>query len=304
MPGKKNAKVAQKPKKKPPVNEKYKDRIFKSLFGNPEHKDWTLALYNAVNNSHYRNPESIQFNTIDDALFVGLQNDVSFLIAFELNLWEHQSTFDPNMPTRFLRHFAQLLEKYIVISKYNPFSTKLQTLPRPRFVCFYNGTKEEPENIVLKLSDAFGISSEESDIEVKVTMLNINYGKNQKLLDACNPLKEYAWLVETIRQHQKEKNNLEAAIDLAIDEMPKDFVIRSFIIGNRAEVKKMLLTEWNQQEMLQRDRDEVRMDERQRIAKEMLQENLPIAMITKISKLSEDVVRSLASSRSSALVRG
>ena len=88
MPGKKNAKVAQKTKQKQPVNEKYKDRIFKSLFGNSEHKDWTLALYNAVNNSHYRNPENIQFNTIDDALFVGLQNDVSFLIAFELNLWE------------------------------------------------------------------------------------------------------------------------------------------------------------------------------------------------------------------------
>ena len=296
MAGKKKTKVAQKPKEKQPVNEKYKDRIFKSLFGNPEHKDWTLALYNAVNNSHYRNPENIQFNTIDDALFVGLQNDVSFLIAFELNLWEHQSTFDPNMPTRFLRHFAQLLEKYIVISKYNPFSTKLQPLPRPRFVCFYNGTKEEPERIVLKLSDAFGISSEESDIEVKVTMLNINYGKNQKLLDACKPLKEYAWLVETIRQHQKEKNNLEAAIDLAIDEMPKDFVIRSFIIGNRAEVKKMLLTEWNQQEMLQRDRDEVRMDERQRMATEMIQENLPLAMIAKISKLSEDIVRGIAAS--------
>lgn len=301
MANKKKTKVAQKPQEKQqekqPVNEKYKDRIFKSLFGNPEHKDWTLALYNAVNNSQYTNPNDIQFNTIDDALFVGLQNDVSFIFMFELNLWEHQSTFDPNMPVRFLRHYAQVLEKHIVLSHYNPFSTKLQRLPRPRFVCFYNGTKKQPEQVTLKLSDAFGISSEESDIEVKVTMININYGKNQKLLEACKPLKEYAWLVETIRQHQKEKNNLEVAIDLTIDEMPKDFVIRNFIIGNRAEVKKMLLTEWNEQEMLQRDRDEVRMDERQRIAVDMLKsKRFSRADVVQFSKLSEDVVDSIEKS--------
>ena len=30
------------------VNDEYKDRLFKFVFGNPEHKDWTLSLYNAV----------------------------------------------------------------------------------------------------------------------------------------------------------------------------------------------------------------------------------------------------------------
>ena len=43
-------------------------------------------------------------------------------------------------------------------------------------------------------------------------MLNINYGKNQQLMDACEPLKEYAWLVETVRQHQKEKMDLDVAV--------------------------------------------------------------------------------------------
>ena len=280
------------------ANRKYKDRVFNSIFGNPEHKDWTLSLYNAVNNSHYTNPDDIQFNTVDNALFLGIHNDVSFMfiILFELNLWEHQSTPNRNLPMRFLRHLVQLYDKYIAVSKYNVFSSTLQPLPRPRCVCFYNGTANEPERYVLKLSEAFGIPSEESDLEVKVTMININYGKNKELMNACKPLKEYAWLVEKIRQHQKETNDLEKAIDLTIDEMPRDFVIRDFIIGHRAEVKKMFLTEWNEQEMRQRDRDEVRMDERHRMASEMINDHKPLDEIIKYSKLAKDVIMGIAKS--------
>ena len=58
----------------------------------------------------------------------------------------------------------------------------------------------------------------------------------------------------------------------------------------------MFLTEWNEQEMRQRDRDEVRMDERRRMAQDMLRKNLPLALITEISKLSEDIVRGIAAS--------
>lgn len=264
----------------------YKDRLFKALFGNPAHKAWTLSLYNAVNNSNYTDPTAIKFNTVENTLFLGIHNDVSFLIAFEMVFWEHQSTFNPNEPLRILRHYAQALEKHIAITKdFNLYSSTLQRLPRPKFVCFYNGTQDQPDKIVLKLSDAFAITSsdesdgsegskgsknnnskckeseklekpEDYDVEVKVTMLNINYGKNKELMEACKPLKEYAWLVESVRQYQNEKKNLEAAIDSAIDDMPRDFVIRKYIIGHRAEVKKMFVSEWTEQEMLQRDRNE------------------------------------------------
>ena len=56
-------------------------------------------------------------------------------------------------------------------------------------------------------------------------------------MDACSPLREYAWLVDAVRRHQAEMNNLEAAVDAAIDEMPDDFMIKQFLVGNRAEVK-------------------------------------------------------------------
>ena len=110
------------------------------------------------------------------------------------------------MPMRFFIYAAKLYEKYISNSDYYQYSSTLQKAPRPKCICFYNGTANQPEKKVLKLSEAFG---GEADIEVCVTMLNINYGKNKNLMEACRPLNEYAWLVETIRKYQRSFNNLE-----------------------------------------------------------------------------------------------
>ena len=68
------------------VNDEYKDRVFKYLFGNPAKREWTLALYNAVNGSSYENAEDIEYNTIEDAVYLGMRNDVSFIIVNELHL--------------------------------------------------------------------------------------------------------------------------------------------------------------------------------------------------------------------------
>lgn len=132
----------------------------------------------------------------------------------------------------------------------------------------------------------------EGDIEVVVTMLNINYGKNMTLMAACEPLSEYAWLVETIRRNQKVMINLEAAIDAAIDKMPDEFVIKKFLLQNKAEVKGMFLTEYDQEKVLSQAVNE----DRRRVATAMLKKNLPLALIAEISKLSEDVIKNIAHS--------
>ena len=268
-------------------NNEYKDRVFKFLFGNPENREWTLALYNAINGSNYDNPDDIHFNTIEDAVYLGMRNDVSFIIMDELHLWEHQSTYNPNMPMRFFLYAAKLYEKYIAVSDYHPYSSTLQKAPSPRCICFYNGTTDQLEKDFLILSDAFG---GKSDIEVRVTMLNINYGKNRQLMEACKPLNEYAWLVDTIRRHQRDLKNLEAAIDKAIDEMPDDFVIKEFLLLNKAEVKGMFLTEYNQEKVLEQAVSE----DRRRVARDMLIDGEPIEKIKRYSRLAEDVIRSLA----------
>ena len=73
----------------------YRDRLFKFIFGNPEHKEWTLSLYNAVNGTNYVNPEDIQLTTLDDAVYMNMKNDTSFLITETMNFWEQQSSFNP-----------------------------------------------------------------------------------------------------------------------------------------------------------------------------------------------------------------
>ena len=286
----------------------YKDRLFKFIFGNPENRNWTLSLYNAVNGTDYSNPDEIQFNTIADAVYMRMKNDVSFIIAFEMNLWEHQSTFNPNMPMRFFIYGGRLYEKYIATSDYYQYSSSLQPVPRPVCICFYNGTKEQPEKMILRLSDAY---EGEGDIEVRVTMLNINYGKNQSLMDACEPLKEYAWLVDAVRRHQAEKMDLDAAVDASMDEMSDEFVIKPFLMENRAEVKNMFLTEYNEEKVMEKEREEGRQEGRQEgerkrseeIASNMLKEGgVSAAFISKMTELSEEAVRKLAKTLGVAVV--
>jgi hypothetical protein len=175
----------------------------------------------------------------------------------------------------------------------------LLPLPKPNCICFYNGTAEQPERQMLRLSEAFG---GEGDIEVKVTMLNINYGKNRELMEACRPLGEYAWLVERVLQHQRVLHDFEAAVDAAIDEMPEDFAIRAFLLANRAEVKAMLLTEYDKERELELLRLEERREAKkeleaevnERVAKDMLKKNYPLDAIKDISRLSETHIRRLA----------
>jgi len=284
----------------------YKDRLFKFIFGNPDNKQWTLSLYNAMNGTDYTDPEGIRFNTIGDAVYMGMKNDVSFIICFEMNLWEHQSKFNPNMPMRFFLYAGRLYEKYITTSNYYQYSSSLQPVPRPVCVCFYNGTEEQPEKQVLKLSDAY---QGEGDIEVRVTMLNINYGKNQQLMDACRPLKEYAWLVDTVRRYQQKKMDLDAAVDAAISEMPDEFVIKPFLVANRSEVKAMFLTEYDEKKVLEMEREEGRLEGREEgrkeerkernneVAADLIKEGgMSASFIARISKLSESDVRNLADS--------
>ena len=111
---------------------------------------------------------------------------------------------------------AQL--EFIANSDYYQYSSTLQPVPRPGCMCFYNGTKDEPERDVQKFSDAY---KSEGDIEVKVNMLNINYGKNQQLMDACEPMKEYAWLVDAVRKHQNEFIPCQASLSIQMRQKNK-----------------------------------------------------------------------------------
>ena len=127
-----------------------------------------------------------------------------------------------------------------------------------KLVVFYNGTTEEPDETVLNLSDAFPEDRRnDADISVRVRMININTGRSPKVVEACKPLDEYTWLVGSIREREKVMP-LEAAVDAALDEMPDDFLIRPYLEANRVEVKKMLLTEYNETRTMEMFKNEGR----------------------------------------------
>ena len=232
----------------------YKDRLFKLIFGNPEQKGWTLSLYNAMNGTRYTDPNAIILNTIEDVVYMSMKNDVSFIIGDTLNFYEQQSTFNPNMPMRFLIYAGMIYSKYVEETPgYRRFSSSQQKAPTPKCVCFYNGMADEEDRITLRLSDSF---NGDSDIEVKVEMININFGHNKELLDACKPLQEYAWFVDKVRVNQELMKDLEKAIDATIEEMSDEALLKPFLVANQAEVKLMCITEYDEERAFAEQREE------------------------------------------------
>ena len=117
------------------VNRKYKDTLFRALFSERKH---LLSLYNAVNGTDYTNEDDLEVNTLDNVIYMKMKNDISFLFGFSLNLYEHQSSVNPNMPLRDLFYVADLLQK--IVKDKNLYSSCLVGIPTPKFVMFYNGT--------------------------------------------------------------------------------------------------------------------------------------------------------------------
>ncbi|MDE6739257.1 MAG: hypothetical protein K2K07_09195, partial [Lachnospiraceae bacterium] len=176
------------------VQRNYKDTVFRMLFSEREN---LLSLYNALNGTAYADMDSLEITTLENAVYMNYKNDISFVFDFELLLYEHQSTLNPNMPLRDLFYVTRVLQNRI--KDENLYSKSLIKIPAPRFVVFYNGTDFQPEQQILRLSDAFAKKKEHPSLELNVVVYNINFGHNPELLDACRLLKEYAQYVAQVR---------------------------------------------------------------------------------------------------------
>ena len=137
-----------------------------------------LALYNAANGTHYTDPEELEITTLEGAIYMHMKNHVSFILDLRLELYEHQSSVNPNLPLRYLFYVAKIFEE-LVIGR-DLYARTLIRLPAPRFITFYNGVEQQPERLVRKLSEAYFIKDEEPNLELIVVQLNINEGYNRK----------------------------------------------------------------------------------------------------------------------------
>jgi hypothetical protein len=235
------------------VRRNYKDRLFIRLFHD---RKALLELYNALNHTEYDSPEDLIITTIGDAIYLGMKNDCSFIIGNYLSLYEHQSTFCPNMPIRGLIYIVDVYQAYIAVMNLNLYGTKQIKLPTPKYVVFYNGEEEHADIEYLKLSDAF--DGKDACLEFTATMYNINHGHNPELMSQCDTLQGYSILVMKIRENQRRGMTLEEATDTACQYCIEHDILRNFLLKNRNEVTKVLLTEYNAKHQRKLDRRDAR----------------------------------------------
>ena len=225
------------------INRTYKDRLFKIIFGD---KKELLILYNALTGKEYQNPDELEINTLDDVIYIHLKNDMSFILDDWQNLFEQQSTFNPNQPLRGFFYFADLYKtKYFSKRIY---SSTLLKIPTPQYIVFYNGTQEMPDKTELKLSNAFQQPTTQPDIEVIAHMININYGHNKELMDRCRKLKEYALFIDTIRCYLNQNKHWtrEQAIVKAVDKCIEQDILRKILQKERLRVMASILAEFDE----------------------------------------------------------
>lgn len=240
-----------------PVRFNVKDRLFRFIF--EEDREALLQLYNALNNTDYADSSALKIMTVKNVIYLSMKNDLAFVIAGVLNLYEQQSTFNPNMPVRFFIYLGEEYQKVIAEQgKEKLYGRGLLKLPAPRCVVFYNGGRDAPEEQILKLSDAFEQPQEEPDVELKVRMLNINFGHNKELMEKCHRLWEYAYFVEQINQGLREGLGVKRAVNHAVEHCIDRGVLDDILTESRMEVIGMLLYEYDERKVMKYLRKESR----------------------------------------------
>ena len=206
-----------------------------------------LSLYNAMNQRNYTDEEALEVVTLENAIYMGMKNDLAFIMDMNLYLYEHQSTYNPNIPLRDLFYIANEYQRLVVHKSL--YSSTLQKIPAPKFVVFYNGSRELEDWSQLQLSSAYEHPVEDPDLELRVTVLNVNEGHNKELMEHCQTLKEYAQYVARVRKYTSSTElSLEEAVERAVDECMKEGILSEFLTKNRAEVISMSIFEYDKDE--------------------------------------------------------
>lgn len=239
------------------LDRRYKDVLFRRLFR--EKRD-LLDLYNALNGSTYTNPEALEVVTLEDVIFMKMKNDLSFIIGSSLNLYEHQSSWNPNMPLRGLFYFARQFEGLLSARGDDFYGRKLIEVPTPVYIIFYNGRGMDGDSLMLYLSDAFPTGRGSGCLECTCEVLNINRGHNRALMEKCRRLWEYSEFSVEIEENIKSGMDRREAVETAMDACIERGILRDILIREKAEVLDMLLTEYDEKKHLKNTYREGRED--------------------------------------------
>lgn len=277
------------------VQSKVYDSLFIAVFGKDSErsKRWRLELYNALNNTNYKDPNALKLNTLENVLFIKMHNDVSFLIDSQLTLYEHQRTTNQNMPLRGFFYFAQLYHKYLIDAEEQLTTSKMIKIPNPNYIVFYNGDTNRDEDYEMRLSDAFMIEDKSGKFEWTERVLNINKDYNLSLQNKCKALYDYIQFTSRINENKEKGMTNEKAIDEAIDWASEQNLLEGFIKEQKAEVKMTLLTEFNEEASIRGWRKEGMQQKAEEIATKMLSDKLKPEKVSLYSGLPLEQVLEL-----------
>jgi predicted transposase/invertase (TIGR01784 family) len=239
------------------ANSKYKDSVFSTLFKDP---DRLRELYCALVGVDLPPSVPIVVNTLQNVLFVGLVNDISFFVDNKLVvLFEHQSTVNPNMTIRMLLYLAKLYAKITEGPKL--YGSALVKIPRPEFWVLYNGAAPYPSRQTLRLSDSFEEAAslglpEKTALELEVEVVNINEGQNADIARRCKTLAQYSAFIDKVRTLTKEMGNLEEAITAAIKYCREHDILKEFLEKHATEVLEMMLEECTMEDVIAFEKEE------------------------------------------------
>ena len=270
------------------ANRKYKDTVFRKLFSDRKN---LLSLYNAINGTAYIDETQLEIVTLENAIYMGMKNDLAFIINTNLFLYEHQSTYNPNMPLRDLFYISSEYQK--LIDWKHLYKSARMIIPAPNFIVFYNGTTEKEDCWIDYLSESYENFSGEPNLELRVITFNVNEGHNKELMEQCQTLKEYAQYVAKVRRYSEEME-LNEAVERAVDESIQENILREFLQKNRAEVIGMSIFEYHEdqeEEIRKMEYRDGRKDERREIAISLAEDGESVERIAKVLHESEETIQ-------------
>ena len=286
-------------------NKEYKSDVFSMLM---EDKANALQVYNALNGSSYEDPEQVEIVNLERGISLSIRNDAAFIVGTDINIYEHQSSYNPNMPLRSLIYLVPILRKRI--ENRDLYSTRRINIPTPHFAVFYNGVADRPDREIMKLSEAFEKPTDTPELELICSVYNINSDKGSELLNNCSVLSQYTEFVELVRKNEKEE--AEKPIEKAIEYCISHHILEDFLRQRKAEVIKVMTIdmtfekrealirkeerEEGREEGRKEGREEGRKEERIENIRNMLKDGRSIDAITEFCKYPRELVEEVAKS--------
>ena len=282
-------------------NRQYKDSVFVDLFSLDEKTryDAVRQIYNAFHNEKITRKEEIRFVRLENVLFRKVRNDVSFVANNRLLiLLEHQSTVNENMPFRCLEYVVALYQTEMKAR--DKFSQTPMMLLAPEFYVIYNGASAYPAMKELKLSSLFKDSEKTPQLELKVTVININHPDNKDFLDKCNFLKGYGKLERKVRRYRELYG--ERGYIIAIEECIKeDMELVEYLKRKMREVSQMFSAEYSYELELEASKEDGiregmkrgRTEERFSIARSLVDIGISLDKVAQATGLSDEEIKTL-----------